>query len=156
MTLQKEGINGKNNLIWQITQTMDRCKELLIFICFKMFADSRHIYQKSSRQSIVLVLFVSEEFWQQVYPSSCFQFSSVQSLSHVQLCDPMNHSTPGLPVHHQLQGSLKLTPIESVVPYSHLILCHPLLLLPPIPPSISLFQWVNSSHEVAKGLEFQL
>ena len=30
------------------------------------------------------------------------QFSSVQSLSHVQLCDPMNHSTPGLPVHHQL------------------------------------------------------
>ena len=34
--------------------------------------------------------------------------------------------------------------------------CHPLLLLPPIPPSISLFQWVNSSHEVAKVLEFQL
>ena len=30
------------------------------------------------------------------------QFSSVQSLSHVRLCDPMNHSTPGLPVHHQL------------------------------------------------------
>ena len=33
---------------------------------------------------------------------------------------------------------------------------HPLFLLPPIPPSISLFQWVNSSHEVAKVLEFQL
>ena len=31
-----------------------------------------------------------------------FQFSSVQSLSRVRLCDPMNHSTPGLPVHHQL------------------------------------------------------
>ena len=30
------------------------------------------------------------------------QFSSVQSLSHVQLCDPMNRNTPGLPVHHQL------------------------------------------------------
>ena len=30
------------------------------------------------------------------------QFSSLQSLSHVQLCDPMNRSTPGLPVHHQL------------------------------------------------------
>ena len=30
------------------------------------------------------------------------QFSSVQSLSRVRLCDPMNHSTPGLPVHHQL------------------------------------------------------
>ena len=33
---------------------------------------------------------------------SIFQFSSVQSLSHVRLCDPMNHSTPGLPVQHQL------------------------------------------------------
>ena len=35
-------------------------------------------------------------------PCRNFQFSSVQSLSHVRLCDPMNHSTPGLPVHHQL------------------------------------------------------
>ena len=54
------------------------------------------------------------------------------------------------------QSSLRLTSIKSVMPSSHLILCHPLLLLPPIPPSISLFQWVNSSHEVAKVLEFQL
>jgi len=50
---------------------------------------------------------------------------------------------------------LKLTSIESVMPSSHLILCRPLLLLPPIPPSISLFQWVNSSQEVAKVLEFR-
>ena len=51
----------------------------------------------------------------------------------------------------------KLMPIESVMPSNHLILCHPLLFLPPIPPSIrGLFQWVNSSHEVAKVLEFQL
>ena len=46
------------------------------------------------------------------------------------------------------QSWLKLTSIESVMPSSHLILCCPLLLLPPIPPSMSLFQWVNSSHEV--------
>ena len=50
----------------------------------------------------------------------------------------MNCSTPGLPVHHQLQGSLKLTSNESVMPSSHLILCRPLL-LPPIPPSITVF-----------------
>ena len=37
------------------------------------------------------------------------------------------------------QSSLKPTSIESVIPYSHLILCHPLLLLPPIPPSIKVF-----------------
>ena len=53
-------------------------------------------------------------------------------------------------------SSLRLMSIESVMPSSHLILCCPLLTLPPIPPSISLFQWVNSSHEVAKVLEFQL
>ena len=51
----------------------------------------------------------------------------------------MNHSTPGLPVHHQLWGSLKLMSIESVMPSSHLILCRPLLLLPPILPSIRVF-----------------
>ena len=51
------------------------------------------------------------------------------------LCNPMNRSTPGLPVHHQLP---ELTSIESVMPSSHLILCRPLL-LPPVPPSIRVF-----------------
>ena len=50
----------------------------------------------------------------------------------------MNRSTPGLPVQHQLP-EFKLTTIESVMPSSHLILCHPLLLLPPISPSIRVF-----------------
>ena len=66
------------------------------------------------------------------------QFSSVAQ-SCPTLCDPINCSTSGLPVHHQLQSSLKLTSIESVMPSSHLILCHPLLILPPIPPSIRVF-----------------
>ena len=51
----------------------------------------------------------------------------------------MNHSMPGLLVHHQLPGLLKLMSIESVRPSSHLILCRPLLLLSPIPPSIGVF-----------------
>ena len=52
----------------------------------------------------------------------------------------MNRSMPGLPVHHQLlEFTYRLTSIESVMPSSHLILCHPLLLLPPIPPSIRVF-----------------
>ena len=66
-------------------------------------------------------------------------FSSVQSLSCVRLCHPMNCSTPRLPVYHQLPSSLRPTSIESVMPSSHLILCHPLLLLRPIPPSIRVF-----------------
>ena len=51
----------------------------------------------------------------------------------------MNCSMPGLPVHHQLQSPPKSTSIESVMPSYHLILCCPLLLLPPIPPSIRVF-----------------
>ena len=53
---------------------------------------------------------------------------------------------PGLPVHHQLQSLLKLMSIESVMPSSHLILCHPLLLLPPIPPSIRVFSNESTLH----------
>ena len=66
-----------------------------------------------------------------------FQFSSVTQ-SCPTLCDPMNRSTPGLPVHHQLP-EFKLMSIESVMPSSHLILCRLLLLLPPIPPSMRVF-----------------
>ena len=62
-------------------------------------------------------------------------FCSVQFSRSVMstLCDPMNRSTPGLPVHHHLP---EFTSIQSVMPSSHLILCHSLFLLPPIPPSI--------------------
>ena len=63
------------------------------------------------------------------------QFSLVAQ-SCPTFCDPMNRSTPGLPVHHQLP---EFTSIESVMPSSHLILSRPLLLLPPIPPSVRVF-----------------
>ena len=55
------------------------------------------------------------------------------------LCDPMDCSTPGLPVHHQLHSLLKLMSIESVMPSNHLILCCPLLLPPSIFPTIKVF-----------------
>ena len=75
------------------------------------------------------------------------QFSSVAQ-SCLTLCDPMNCSTPGLPVHHQLPESTqthvhrvgaKPMFIELVMPSSHLILCRPLLLLPSIFPGIKVF-----------------
>ena len=67
-------------------------------------------------------------------------FSSVQSLSRVWL-----FATPWIAAHQaslsitNSRSSLRLTSIESVMPSSHLILCRPLLLLPPIPPSIRVF-----------------
>ena len=70
-------------------------------------------------------------------PQPFSQFSSVQS--RPTLCNLMNHSTPASLSITSSQSSLKLTSIESVMPSSHLILCRPLLLLPPIPPSIRVF-----------------
>ena len=76
------------------------------------------------------------------------QFSSVQSLSRVQL-----FATPWIAAHQaslsitNSRSSLRLMSIQSVMPSSHLILCHPLLLLPPIPPRITVFSnestWVR-------------
>ena len=63
-----------------------------------------------------------------------FQFSSVAQ-SCLTLCDPMNVSMPGLPVHHQFPEFTQ----THVMPSSHLILCRPLLLLPTIPPSVRVF-----------------
>ena len=65
------------------------------------------------------------------------QFSSVAQLC-LTLCDSMDCSTPGLPVHHQSWSLLKLMFINSVIPSNHLILCRPLL-LPSIFPSIRVF-----------------
>ena len=89
--------------------------------------------------------------------SSQFRFSSVQLLSHVWLCDPMDCSTPDFPVlHHLLE--LAQTPIhwvnDAIQP------SHPLSSPSPLAFHLSqnqcLFQWVSSSHQVSKVLEFQL
>ena len=55
------------------------------------------------------------------------------------LCDPMNRSTPGLPIHHQLPESTQIMSIELMMPFNHLILCCPFLLLPSIFPSTRVF-----------------
>ena len=92
---------------------------------------------------------------------SSVQFSSVQFISVTQscltLCNPMNHSMPGLPVNHQLPEFTQthVHPVSDAIQPSH-----PLSSPSPTTPNPSqhqsLFQWVSSSHEVAKVLEFQL
>ena len=87
---------------------------------------------------------------------SSVKFSSVTQLCPT-LCGPMNQSTPGLPVHHQLMEFTQthVHRVSDAIQPSH-------PLSSPSPPATNpsqhhnLFQWVNSSHEVAKGLEFQL
>ena len=74
-----------------------------------------------------------------------YKFSSVTQ-SCLTLCNPMDCSTPGFPVLHCLMGLLTLMSTESRMPSNHLILCHPLLLLPPIFPSIRVFSNESSLH----------
>ena len=84
------------------------------------------------------------------------QFSSVAQ-SCLTLCNPMNHSMPGLPVHHQLPESTQthVHRVDDAIQPSH----H---LSSPSPPALTLsqhqglFKWVSSSCQVAKVLEFQL
>ena len=76
--------------------------------------------------------------------ASSVLFSSVAQ-SCPTLCDPMNCSTPGFPVINS-RSSLRLTSIKSVMPSSHPMLCRPLLLLPPIPPSIRVFSNESTPH----------
>ena len=103
-------------------------------------------------------------FSQLIFVSECkffFSLSSVQFSSVAQscqtLCDLMNCSTPGLPVHHHLPEFTQthVHRVSDAIQPSHLLSS----LFPPAPNTAqhqSLFQWVNSLHEVAKVLEFQL
>ena len=89
-------------------------------------------------------------------PIQVIQFSSVTQ-SCLTLCDPMNCSTPSLPVHHQLPESTQTHVhwVRDVIQPSH-------PLSSPSPPALNLsqhhglFKWVSSPHQVAKELEFQL
>ena len=72
------------------------------------------------------------------------QFSSVAQ-SCPTLCDPMDCSTPDLPVHHS-RSLLRLMSIESEMPSNHLILCRPLLFPPSIFPSIRVFSNESALH----------
>ena len=72
-------------------------------------------------------------------------FSSVQLLSGVWLCDPMDCSMPGFPVHDELP-ELVQTHVHQVGDANHLILCHPLLLLPSVFPGIKVFSSESAVH----------
>ena len=95
-------------------------------------------------------------FYPKAHKLSEYQIRSVAQLC-LTLCNPMNRSTPGLPVHHQLPEFTQshVHRVSDAIQPSH----PPSSPSPPAPNPCqhqSLFQWVNSSHEVAKVLEFQL
>ena len=127
--------------------------------CWFIFGNFRFQKEKwahiSNNITFLLLCWHFSIFINLIYRVRMFSFISVPQLCPT-LCDPMNCSTPGLPVHHQLPEFTQthIHPVDDAQPSQPL--SSP---FPPVPnPSQhqNLFQWVNSSHEVANGLEFQL
>ena len=136
-------------------------------------ADSSKVWDRILRYFHFIIKGESNTRWQATFievlfiklyfclPVTSTSYSSVQFSSVTQscltLCDPMNSSTPGLPVHHQFPEFTQTHVhwVSNAIQPSH-----PLSSPSPPAPNPSqhqcLFQWVNSSHEVAKVLEFQL
>ena len=144
-----------SNLDWRFTSHVILC----MFQCHSPKSSHRRPLPESKRLfyiSVSLLLSRTQGYRYHLSKFHIYAFSSVAQ-SCLILCSPVNHSTPGLPVHHQL--------LEFTQNHVHRVgdaiqPSHPLSSpFPPAPnPSQhqSLFQWVNSSHEVAKVLEFQL
>ena len=127
------------------------CRKNLLLLLYKVFQ------QHCCLCKDIKVHWILAEFEAEFSEVECdYQIRSV-TRSCPTLCDPMNRSTPGLPVHHQLPEFTQthFHRVSDVIQPSH-----PLSSLSPLArnPSQhqSLFQWVNSSHEVAKVLEFQI
>ena len=120
---------------WKLGFEISHCYCRTLHLSFQFYKCLLHIFWGSIAWLICVYNYMT--WW--IHLSSV-QFNSVQSLSHIPL-----FATPWIAA---CQASLsitsswsllKLTPIESVMPSSHLILSHRLLLLPPIPPSIRVF-----------------
>jgi len=117
-----------------------------------------HLPLASTSKPLPLLMAAVSRDYHTVKPSVVLsvQFSSVAQ-SCPTLCDPMNHSTPGFPVHHHLPEPTQTHVhwVSDTIQPSH-------SLSSPSPPAFNLsqhqglFQWVSSSHQVAKVLELQL
>ena len=130
----------------------------LAYFCFYFHYSkvSEKTYCCDLCQRVLCLCFPLRVLWGLFLYFSSVQFCSVAQ-SCLTLCDPMNPSTPGLPVHPQLPEFTQ-THVHRV--HDAIQPSHPLSSPSPPAPNPSqhqsLIQWINSSHEVAKVLEFQL
>ena len=130
---------------------------LLPFLAGSLFClTSSFCFHLDGLSSSLSNLNLGLSIWMKWKPCKQRQFSSVTQ-SCLILCDPMNRSMPGLPVHHKLP---EFTQTQAHLVGDDIQPSHPLSSPSPLAPNPSqhqgLFQRVNSSHQVAKVLEFQL
>ena len=129
---------------------------LLFGICWPASSPCNELFHFSTSQSLFHLSRIDQLKCNNLLKDVSIQFSSVAQSCRT-LCDPMNCSTPGLPVHHQLPEFTQthVHRVGDAIQPSHPLLS-PSSPAPNPSQHQSLFQWVNSSHEVAKVLEFQL
>ena len=128
-------------LNWTELNTVLKSLQLVISILILFYDLTKTVAQNIIKSSICTK---STYFYRFSHQDPGRDFMSLHQIRSVAqacrtLCDPMNHRTPGLPVHHQLPEFTQTQAIKSVILSSHLNLCRPFLLLPPIHPSIRVF-----------------
>ena len=131
-------------------------KYFLIFISLKAFTKIMHYIITWSRCAWLSSTCIFKSMSLRSLTSDVFNLSSVAQ-SCLNLCDPMDSSTPGLPVHYQLPEFTQthIHWVGDAIQWSHPLLS-PSALAFNCSQHQGLFQWVSSSHQVAKVLEFQL
>ena len=145
-----------SGLKWTFPQSCD--PNVMIFTTFQTVRiwNIGYPYHRHQRQGTCFPLTQTVQKDTSMFQCSLIQ-CSVQSLSNVRLCNPMDCTTPGFPVYHQ-HPELAQTHIHRVG--DAIQPSHPLLSRSPLAFNLSqhqgLFQWVSSSRQVAKVLEFQL
>ena len=147
------GPNSASGILWGRDMWSNTVSSMSNMQVFNHFLGNLIIYSRFHKEN-----------WLSLYWFFFFSFSFYSLFSFGCCCSVLSQvclfSIPWTAAHwasRSLTMSLhKLIPIKSVIPSNHLILCRPILLLPSIFPSIRVFQWVSSSQQVAKVLEFQL
>ena len=145
-------ICGKNLNNWLILTILVKDTRVLILSFFQIYCKFE-VIQKLGKLNYMNLK--GKQNWK-TYVSTSVQFSSVSQLCP-NLCNPMNCSMPGLPVHYQLPKFTQthVHRVSDAIQPSH-PLSSPSLPAPNPSQHQSLFQWVSSLQEVAKVLEFQL
>ena len=139
---------AKPHNLWQLVYSYCSGK----YFTLSLLTKKQQTFIWSGQQDTLSVAFKSRALCRDIG----YQFSSVAQ-SCPTLCDPVNRSMPGLPVHHQLPEFTQthVHRVSDAIQPSH-SLSSPSPSAPNPSQHQSLFQWVNSSHELAKVLEFQL
>ena len=150
------GISQYPDILWNKIIHIFKSLSVPSFVICSWMCPKWHKNHSQRHRILISFVWVGERVTQTLREDVTCCCCSVAKLC-LTLCNPMDWSTSGFPVLHYLPEFSQTHGHRVVMPSNHLILFRPLLLLPSILPSITVFfQWVSSSQQVGKVLELQL